>query len=80
MDKKTLNDLLNANLYAIPDYQRGYAWEIKQWKDFIQDIDALVDDNINNHYTGTVVIYQPRGNNPKKGFSIMVQKNWNSLI
>lgn len=66
MDKKTLKNLLDANLYKIPDYQRGYAWEEKQWEDFIQDIDALVDDNINNHYTGTIVVYQPKEQNKKK--------------
>ena len=27
MDKITLNSLLTQNLYRIPDYQRGYAWQ-----------------------------------------------------
>ncbi len=60
MEKKTLRDLLTQRLYQIPDYQRGYAWEERQWNHFIQDIDALVDDEVKNHYTGTVVIYQPK--------------------
>lgn len=59
MEKKTLSNLLEGKIFQIPDYQRGYAWEEKQWKDFIQDIDALIDDKINSHYTGTIVIYQP---------------------
>ena len=46
-------------MFQIPDYQRGYAWEKEQWKDFVQDIDALIDDKISSHYTGTIVIYQP---------------------
>ncbi len=58
MEKKTLSSLLEGKLFKIPDYQRGYAWEEKQWKDFVQDIDALIDDKIISHYTGTVVIYQ----------------------
>ena len=57
MNKKTLTSLFAESLYQIPDYQRGYAWEEKQWKDFIQDIDALVDDKVSSHYTGTVVVY-----------------------
>lgn len=57
MNKKTLNSLFAEALYQIPDYQRGYAWEEKQWKDFIQDIDALVEDRVSGHYTGTVVVY-----------------------
>ncbi len=60
MEKKTLSNLLEGKIFLIPDYQRGYAWEGKQWKDFVQDIDALIDDKIDSHYTGTIVIYQPR--------------------
>ncbi|TRW25348.1 DUF262 domain-containing protein [Flavobacterium zepuense] len=59
MEKKTLSNILEGKIFQIPDYQRGYAWETKQWKDFVQDIDALIDDNIISHYTGTIVIYQP---------------------
>lgn len=63
MDKKTLTSLFTESLYQIPDYQRGYAWEEKQWKDFIQDIDALVDEKekVKSHYIGTVVVYAGRG-------------------
>ncbi len=60
MNKKTLTSLFAEAIYQIPDYQRGYAWEEKQWKDFIQDIDALVDDQVTSHYTGTVVVYAKR--------------------
>lgn len=60
MEKKTLSNLLEGKIFQIPDYQRGYAWEIKQWKDFAQDIDALIDDQIISHYTGTIVLYQPQ--------------------
>jgi len=62
MNKETLRSLFAGGLYQIPDYQRGYAWEEKQWKDFIQDIDALAEDsNVSGHYTGTVVVYCGRG-------------------
>lgn len=60
MNKQTLNELFAKAIYRIPDYQRGYAWEETQWKDFIEDIDALVDEHVYNHYTGTVVVYAPR--------------------
>ncbi len=59
MEKKTLSSLIEGKIFQIPDYQRGYSWDEKQWKDFAQDIDALIDDKIVNHYTGTIVIYQP---------------------
>lgn len=44
MEKKTLSNILEGKIFRIPDYQRGYAWEEKQWTDFVQDIDALIDD------------------------------------
>jgi len=53
MNKKTLTSLFSEAVYQIPDYQRGYAWEEKQWKDFTQDIDALVEEKakLTGHYT-----------------------------
>ncbi|NCC36850.1 MAG: DUF262 domain-containing protein, partial [Chloroflexia bacterium] len=65
MDKKTLTSLFAESLYRIPDYQRGYAWEKKQWTDFIQDIDALVDEEVRSHYTGTIVVFANRDANPQ---------------
>jgi hypothetical protein len=50
---------MEGKIFRIPDYQRGYAWGTKQWNDFIEDIDTLIDDKIVSHYTGTIVIYQP---------------------
>lgn len=57
-----MSNIFDSKIFRIPDYQRGYSWEEKQWQEFVQDIDALVDDQIVSHYTGTIVIYQP---NPK---------------
>jgi len=65
MEKKTLSTLLEGKVFRIPDYQRGYAWEEKQWKDFIDDIDALIDYKVKSHYTGTIVIYQTDSKKPE---------------
>lgn len=62
MKKETLSSLLEGKLFCIPDYQRGYAWEKKQWDEFIQDVDAVIDEDVRNHYTGTVVIFKSREN------------------
>ena len=67
---KRLIEVISPNdnrLFLIPKYQRGYAWEEKQWIDFVQDIDALIDDKIISHYTGTIVIYQP-SNKPTENY------------
>jgi len=69
MEKNTLSDLFQGRCFRIPDYQRGYAWEQKQWKDFVLDIDALIDENINSHYTGTIVVYQNPNEKNKETYS-----------
>lgn len=60
MNERRLQSVLGDYILRIPDYQRGYAWEEKQWNDFVEDIDALVDDSLQSHYTGTIVLYMPR--------------------
>jgi hypothetical protein len=69
MNKETLSSILQGKLFYIPDYQRGYAWETKQWNDFITDIDALIDEEVKNHYTGTIVIFQ-KDTKPTENYGI----------
>lgn len=71
MEKKTLSDILEGKIFYVPDYQRGYAWQEKQWKDFVQDIDALTDENIKSHYTGTIVLYQSKDLTGRYGVDIV---------
>lgn len=61
MDKKNLSILFVELLFRIPDYQRGYAWEDKHIQDFMEDVDSLVEESVAHHYTGTVVVFCPRG-------------------
>ena len=49
-----IQDVLGNNIYQIPDYQRGYAWEETQIKDLLEDLENV--ENIRTHYTGTMVI------------------------
>lgn len=67
MDKKNLSILFVESLFQIPNYQRGYAWEDKQIREFIEDVDALVEEPNANHYTGTIVTFCPK-NAPKKSY------------
>jgi len=53
-DLKTLKSLFNEALYRIPDYQRGYAWEEEQLKDFWFDLINL--ENNRFHYTGVLTL------------------------
>jgi len=50
----TVEKLFSGRLLRVPDYQRGYAWDKKNWTDFLEDLDLLPRGK--HHYTGTVVL------------------------
>jgi Protein of unknown function DUF262 len=50
----TVEKLFLGRLLRVPDYQRGYAWDRKNWTDFLEDLDLLPRGK--HHYTGTVVL------------------------
>ena len=52
-EPKSLDSLFKEKIFRIPDYQRGYAWQHEQLKDFWED---LVDDL--SHYTGVLPHYK----------------------
>lgn len=54
----SIQDVFGNNIYQIPDYQRGYAWEETQIKDLIEDLENV--ENIKQHYTGTMVIVKKK--------------------
>jgi uncharacterized protein with ParB-like and HNH nuclease domain len=57
----TLPSIFKNRLFTIPDYQRGYAWDEKEVKEMLKDIDHLINDGIEmRHYTGTLVLSQPK--------------------
>ncbi len=54
MELKKIQEILNQNRFIIPNYQRGYAWELKQIDDFLTDIKDATD--IDEHYTGQIIV------------------------
>lgn len=53
----SLPQIFDGHTFAVPDYQRGYAWEATQVKDLLDDIDHLMlDSGAGRHFTGTLVI------------------------
>lgn len=54
MELKKIQEIFNQNIFKIPNYQRGYAWEAEQVADFINDIKDAVD--IDEHYTGQIIV------------------------
>lgn len=53
---ESLKSIFIDRIFKIPDYQRGYAWQKKQLKDFWEDIVNLPDDKY--HYTGLLSLKQ----------------------
>ena len=51
---KSLDSLFKEKIFRIPDYQRGYAWQIAQLKDFWEDLVNLSEDR--SHYTGVLTL------------------------
>lgn len=52
--------MFKNKLFRIPDYQRGYAWQVRQLKDFWEDLMALEADK--NHYTGVLMLEEVNKN------------------
>jgi len=49
-----LKTVFKNKLFRIPDYQRGYAWKLRQYTDFWEDIMSLEEGR--NHYTGVLTL------------------------
>ena len=52
---QSIQKIFQDQLFSVPDYQRGYAWEERHWQDLWDDIDLL--EKGQEHYTGTLVIH-----------------------
>lgn len=59
---KSISEIFSNQIFRVPDYQRGYSWEEKQWNDLLEDLEVLKKDH--NHFTGTLVL-RPNGNGEK---------------
>jgi Uncharacterized conserved protein len=51
----SVNDLFANSLFQVPDYQRAYAWEQKQWDDLWEDVREGMRTGT-THFLGTVVL------------------------
>lgn len=51
----TVQDFFGTSLFRVPDYQRAYAWEKKQWEDLWDDVREGMRTGT-SHFLGTVVL------------------------
>ncbi|MGR6808006.1 DUF262 domain-containing protein [Sphaerotilus natans] len=54
MEKKNFGNTLPNSFFVIPDYQRGYAWDLSQLEDLWRDLSWV--KNNGNHYTGSLML------------------------
>jgi uncharacterized protein with ParB-like and HNH nuclease domain len=76
MEKKTLSNILEGKIFQIPDYQRGYAWEVKTMERFWARILMLIDDKKIPAIIQGLLAYQPIDKTDRK--LLWYKKNWNS--
>ena len=61
---QNLIQIFQNRIFRIPDYQRGYAWQEPQLRDFWEDLINLRSDR--NHYTGLLSMKMLNKNESKK--------------
>lgn len=52
----SVNCLLNENTYAIPLYQRNFAWTYDEIEQLLNDVADAFQENRDNYYIGTLVV------------------------
>lgn len=58
MDLITVQAFFQQGMFNVPNYQRGYAWQHQQVKEFLEDLTEATDENVREHYTGTITIIE----------------------
>ena len=54
----TIKELCNGDHYIVPIYQRNYAWDDKEIRELIQDINSAMQRNKDaNYYLGSLFVY-----------------------
>ncbi len=69
-EPKSLDSLFKEKIFRIPDYQRGYAWQKGQFKDFWEDLINLSETR--SHYTGVLTLKEL----PKKDIAKSAKEFW----
>lgn len=60
----SMSKIFSEKIFRIPDFQRGYAWTLKEVKDFWGDLCRL--ENKKNHYVGVLTLEPVKETDYKK--------------
>lgn len=69
---RDFNEIFKASVrYEIPFFQRGYAWEQRQWKKLFEDLQSEIIENVENnkfseqeHFFGPIVVLEKKFDHP----------------
>lgn len=70
-DRK-IYDLLNDKLFVIPENQRKYVWEKKNWEELFDDISLIYKEQMSNHFIGSIVLKSEKINDGIKNHYIVI--------
>jgi uncharacterized protein with ParB-like and HNH nuclease domain len=65
-----IDTIFKKKIFRIPDYQRGYAWQLRQLTDFWEDLSSLEPNK--NHYTGVLSLEEA----PKEKWALWEADSW----
>lgn len=65
-----IDTIFKKKIFRIPDYQRGYAWQVRQLTDFWEDLLSLEPGK--NHYTGVLSLEEA----PKEKWELWEADRW----
>lgn len=57
----SVNRLLNEDIYAIPLYQRNFAWTYDEIEQLLNDVTDAFQEKRDNYYIGTLVVNEENG-------------------
>ena len=57
----SVNHLLNKDSYAIPLYQRNFAWTYDEIEQLLNDVADAFQEQRENYYIGTLVVNEENG-------------------
>ncbi len=56
MELLSLDGVVEKGVFEIPSYQRGYAWQVRQWKDFWNDLEHVSKLGNKFHYMHSLTL------------------------
>ncbi len=71
MELLTLDGVIEKGVFEIPSYQRGYAWQIRQLKDFWNDLEHVSKPGDKFHYMHSLTLRELENEFESSAFEII---------